>query len=206
MRIISISREFGSGGRELGKRLADILNFDYYDQEIIAAIAEKSGMDAGYIEDVLEKGFWHTVPLTFRRSLASMNYGYPDSTNLLLKQREAILSIANARKDCIIVGRNADVLLREYRSLNLFVHASMEAKIQRCIESTSEGEQISVKDLKTKMKQIDSGRARTREILGGTRWGEKEGYHLTINTTEWKINELAPTIAEFALRWFQRTE
>jgi cytidylate kinase len=66
MKIITISREFGSGGRELGKRLADIMNFDYYDSEIIAAVAKKSGLDANYVEDKLNNHGWHNFPIKQR--------------------------------------------------------------------------------------------------------------------------------------------
>ena len=61
MRIITISREFGSGGRELGKRLAGLLGYDYYDREIITAIAEQNGLDEGYVEMALEKRDWQTM-------------------------------------------------------------------------------------------------------------------------------------------------
>lgn len=67
MKIITISREFGSGGRELGKRLADELGFDYYDREIIESIAKGQGLDEGYVEKALEDHAWRRGPLTFRR-------------------------------------------------------------------------------------------------------------------------------------------
>lgn len=68
MRIITISREFGSGGRELGKRLADWLGFDYYDREIITAIAQNQGLDEKYAENTLDNHGWQTIPVTFHRS------------------------------------------------------------------------------------------------------------------------------------------
>lgn len=71
MRIITISREFGSGGRELGKRLADLLACDYYDSEIVHAVAQKSGMDAGYVADTLSNHGWQDMALTFRGTLSS---------------------------------------------------------------------------------------------------------------------------------------
>ena len=62
MKIVTISREFGSGGRELGRRLADLLGFDYYDREIITAIAQAQGMDEGYVEKSLEDHAWQHIP------------------------------------------------------------------------------------------------------------------------------------------------
>ena len=70
MKIITISRDFGSGGRELGKRMADILGFDYYDREIIAEIAKRQQMDERYVESVLDHHMWQMVPLTFHQSFA----------------------------------------------------------------------------------------------------------------------------------------
>ena len=75
MRIITISREFGSGGRELGKRLADYLGYRYYDREIIAAIAESSHMDSAYVENTLETPVWQIPSPTFRHSFTSLNAG-----------------------------------------------------------------------------------------------------------------------------------
>lgn len=73
MRIITISREFGSGGRELGKRLAGRLGIDYYDREIITAIAGQNGLDEDYVEMALEKRDWQAMPMTFGRSFAGIN-------------------------------------------------------------------------------------------------------------------------------------
>lgn len=74
MRIITISREFGSGGRELGKRLADLLGFDYYDSEIITVVAKQSGLDAGYVEKKLSNHGWQAYPVTFRGTMRSSGY------------------------------------------------------------------------------------------------------------------------------------
>ena len=74
MKIITISREFGSGGRELGKRLADRLGYDYYDSEIISAVAKNSGMDARYVETQLNEHGWRNFPVTFRGTLGSSAY------------------------------------------------------------------------------------------------------------------------------------
>ena len=71
MRIITISREFGSGGRELGKRLADIMGFDYYDREIIFAVSKNSGLDIRYVENKLTSHGWQNFPITFHKRTLS---------------------------------------------------------------------------------------------------------------------------------------
>lgn len=205
MKIITISRQFGSGGRELGKRLADLLGYDYYDKEIISAIAQKQGLSAGYIESALENQAWQTVPLTFRRSFSGVTSLRSTQTSLLLEQKKVIESIAQRGRDCIIVGRNADVILQAYHPFNLFVCADLDAKIQRCLERAGEGEQLTPKEIRQHIRRIDKNRAQTRQIITGSEWGEACTYHLTVNTTGWNIKELTPAVAEFAARWFGRT-
>lgn len=205
MKIITISREFGSGGRELGKRLADILGFDYYDSEIIAAVAQSSGMDIHYVADELDNHGWQSYPITFRGTIGSSRYMQSGKVELLLKQKAVIESIASLGKDCIIVGRNADVILAEFHPFNVFVCAETEAKLKRCKERAPEGENLTDKALLHKMKQIDNMRSKTRDILTGTSWGQRDAYHLTVNTTGWNIKDIAPAVADYANCWFGRT-
>ena len=131
MNVITISREFGSGGRELGKRLADQLNYEYYDSEIISAVAQASGMDAAYIENTLNNHDWKNQVITFRRTLSSASYVQNSKIALLLEQKKVIEDIAKMGKDCVIVGRNADVILRDCHPFNVFVSASKKAKLAR---------------------------------------------------------------------------
>lgn len=204
MRIITISREFGSGGRELGKRLADHLGFDYYDSEIISKLSDKSGMDKAYIENALNNHGWEDIPITFRSTLGSAGYIQASKVSLLVQQKQVIEEIAALGKDCVIVGRNADVLLGQYEPFSIFVCAGQEAKIRRCVERAPEGENLTEKELVRKMKQIDKVRSQTREIIGGPAWGRRDAYHLTVNTTGWDIKELIPAVAQFAQCYFGR--
>lgn len=204
MKIITISREFGSGGRELGKRLADTLSFDYYDKEIIAAVAKGKGIDESYAKILMESPVKRNIPLHFGRSFRSTAGLEMTQTNLLLEQKRVIEAIAASGKDCIIVGRNADVLLKEYEPFNLFICAQMQAKIKRCMERAGENERLSIKEIERKIHSIDKTRRQTREIITGSRWGENTSYHLTINTTDWNIKELVPAVANFIELWFGR--
>lgn len=204
MNIITISREFGSGGRELGKRLADLLEYDYYDREIIASVAEKSGMDAAYVENTLNNHGWKNQVITFRGTLGGASYVQSSKVALLLEQKKVIEQIAELGRNCIIVGRNADVILREYKPFNIFVCASRDSKLKRCLERASEGEILTEKELLRKMKRIDEVRSQTREIMSGTAFGQRDAYHITVNTTEWEIKELVPAVADFATCWFGR--
>ena len=202
MRIITISREFGSGGRELGKRMADILDFDYYDSEIISAVAKNSGFDEHYVESTLNNHGWQSFPITFQSTLASSSYMSSNKVELLLEQKRVIEQIAEIGKDCIIVGRNADYLLKNYKPFNLFVCASKEAKLRRCMHRAKENEKISERSMLRKMKLIDRSRAHTRAILSHTVWGDRNQYHITVNTTELDIKSTAKLLSDLALAWF----
>lgn len=204
MKIITISREFGSGGRELGKRMAEILGFDYYDREIITAIAEKKGISENYVENTLNNHGWQTVPLTYRRTFAGAASMQSVQVSLLLEQKKVIEEIAKAGKDCVIVGRNADIILENENLFRIFVCAEMETKIARCIERAERGEQLTRKEIERQIKHIDKNRARTREILSDRGWGQKDAYEMILNTTDWNIKELAQATAGFAESWFGR--
>lgn len=206
MKIITISREFGSGGRELGKRLADTLGFDYYDREIITAIAQAQGMDERYVERALEGGAWQNIPLTYGRSFAPGAVLQSAQTNLLVEQRLVIEGIAKAGRDCVIVGRDADILLAAQKPFTIFVCADMEAKIRRCMERAEDGEALSRKAVEQNIRRIDKGRARSREMISDSRWGQGGSYHLTVNTSGWDMKELTGAVAGFVERWFAQAQ
>lgn len=204
MKIITISREFGSGGRELGKHLADIMGFDYYDNEIITAVAQNSGLDASYVENKLNNHGWQNIPITSRRTIRSASYMDTDKVNLLLQQKKVIEEIAVLGKDCVIVGRNADVILKAFNPFNIFVCADLDAKINRCMERAPEGEHFTKKELVRKIKHIDKVRYQTREFLSDSSWGQRDAYHLIVNTSGWNMKDLALAVSDFADSWFRR--
>ena len=198
MNIITLSREFGSGGRELGKRLSDALGYAYYDREIITAIAAHSGMDPQYVDKTLTHSPLH-FGTTFSYTAAVQN----NVTRLLAAQHLVLKEIARQGTDCVIVGRSADVILKQYRPLNLFVYAEMDAKVRRCRERAPEGEQFSDRELIRNIKQVDANRARHRELVTSRTWQHREPYHLCINTSDLSIPDLAPLIAAYANFWFR---
>ncbi len=204
MRIVTISREFGSGGRELGKRLSDLLGCDYYDKEIITAIAANQNLDEGYVARILDNHGWKNMPLSYRNTFTSGMYSM--QTALLLEQKKIIEQIAKAGKDCVIVGRNADVLLSGYHPFNIFICADMNAKVCRCLENAEKNENLSRKEIERKIRSIDKNRARTREIIAESKWGDRSAYHLIVNTTDWKIKKLAPAVKDFIDCWVKEVK
>ena len=201
MNIITISREFGSGGRELGKRMADELGWDYYDREIIETVAKEQGMDADYVQAVLERHEWWTVPISFHQSFTVSNV---PNTELLVKEKEVIERIGASGRDCVIVGRNADYFLRDYDPFRIFVCAEQASKLRRCRERSSDPESLSDKEILRQIKRIDHNRSAVREMMAGDRWGCRSCYHLILNTTDWEIKMLAPAVAAFSRQFFAR--
>lgn len=198
MNIITLSREFGSGGRELGKRLADYLDFTYVDKEILSAMARQGNMDESYVQTVLEKGMAPAVPMAFGRTF-SVPYKQATTDLLLLQQR--ILKQIAKRGRCVIVGRSADTVLQEYAPFNLFAYADMPSKIRRCRGYENDREPVSDKEYASRIRQVDKRRRQYYELCCGKQWGQKEQYHLCLNTSGLTIKDIVPAVGEYAKNW-----
>ena len=209
MRIITVSRQFGSGGRELGKRLADLLGCDYYDREIIQALAEEQGMHPDEVRRALNTHGWDHYQLTYRHSFdqaVRMHRGGAGA-ELMARQREILQEIAESGNDCVIVGRDADVILRDHSPFRIFVCADMDARLARCMrfeEKNAPEERLGEKEILRNIRRIDRGRRQVREVLTGREAGDSSSFDLTVNTAGWSIQKLTEAVADFAGRWFEQ--
>lgn len=203
MKIITISREFGSGGREIGKRLADLLGFEYYDREIISEVAKIGNFDEKFVEYVGDNGYSSGFHFTYGRTLYYPHAQWDNSTKILVAEQKALNTIAQRGKDCIIVGRCADVVLADYKPFNLFIYADMQSKIERCQRRAESSEHLSDEKMAKKIKTIDKNRARHREAISHIKWGRKEAYHLCVNTTGINPKDITPVIADYATSYFK---
>ena len=206
-RIITVSRQFGSGGRELGKRLSDLLGWDYYDREIIQMLSEQQGLDPEYVHGVLSGHGWHQYQLTFRNSFRQPMGTNWRHTEVLVKQREIIEEIAAEGNDCVIVGRDADVILHDRNPFRIYVCADMESRLARCVryeEKKEPEERLTEKEILRNIRRIDRNRRQTREVLTGKTASDGSTFDLTVNATNWDIKKLAEAVAEFSGRWFEK--
>lgn len=203
MRIITIGREFGSGGRELGKRLADALGIPCYDKEIIYEVAKLQGISPEHVQNITQSDIHRVYAGTIGRTLTGPIYFNTAAIQVMATQQEVIKSLA-AQGDCVIVGRQADVILRDLHPLNIFVYADREAKLERCMERDTQGE--TQKAMLKKMQKIDRDRAANRLIMTDGEWGKKETYDLCINTSGVEIKRIVPALAEFVKLWFEKSE
>ena len=206
-RIITVSRQFGSGGRELGKRLSDILGWDYYDREIIQTLSEQQGMDPDYVHSVLNGHGWHQYQLTYRNSFRQpMGAGWRN-TEVLVKQREIIRESAEEGNDCVSVGRDADVILHDVNPFRIYVCADIESRLARCVryeEKKEPEDRLTEKEILRNIRRIDRERRQIREILTGKSATDGSGFDLTVNASGWDIKKLAEAVAEFSGRWFEK--
>lgn len=200
--IITVSREFGSGGREVGKRLADELGYAYYDREILEEIAKETNMSEWYVENVLEKGVPRSTVLHFGRSFSYYSPVTQQAIHLLVAERNVIKVLA-AKGDCVIVGRGANTVLAEEHSFNIFVYADMESKVARCRARAPQDEKLTQKELEKKIKQVDTARAKSLEMVSDFKWGDKRGYHLCVNTSGMTIKHMIPALAAYAKQWLE---
>ncbi len=199
MKIITISREFGSGGRELGKRLADMLGVAYYDTEIITEIAKKTNLDENYVSTISEKGissfnfhFGHTFGATINQT----------AMDVIVAQHKVIKELAQ-KGDSVIVGRCADRILKDLNPLRIFVYADMESKIKRCRKKNPADNSLDDKQMAKKIKSIDNGRKKMHEFVSGGEWGDMKEYDLCVNTTGVPVKDIVPCVLNFADVWFK---
>lgn len=204
MKIVTVSREFGSGGREVGKRLADLLGFAYYDREIITAIAEKSSLDEDYIEKTIESGITRSYPITFSHSFAAYIPAAMTPAPGIIASQHAVIKEIASKGDCVIVGRCADVILEDLNPFRLFVCADMSSKMNRCRLRAPEDEKLTDRELERKIKRIDKGRKENHDILASYPWGDRRGYDLCINTSGVDIKAIIPHIGGYIEEWFKQ--
>ncbi len=203
MKIITIGREFGSGGRELGKRLADLLGVPCYDKEIIAEVAKMQDISPEQVEHITTSEIHRVYPTTIGGTLGAPLYCHHNAIHVLGAQQNVIRKLAD-QGDCVIVGRQADVILKDYKPLNIFVYADRQSKLKRCMERAASGE--SEREILKRMKKIDRARASNRRIISDQAWGRKEAYHICVNTSNIEIKDLASVLAEYVRAWFADKE
>lgn len=193
-KIITISREFGSGGRSIGKMVAEKLGIAYYDNELVTQIAEKSGFDETFIK---ECGEYASSPNRFLFNLNNWgtSYSYTISDHLYVIQENLIKELAE-KSPCVIVGRCADYILKDRKDcLNIFIHADMEFRANRIVNLYGEREDSPEKRLADK----DKRRKTYYKYYTNHTWGVAENYHLCLNSGVIGIDNCVDIITDLVL-------
>ncbi len=191
-KIITISREFGSGGRSIGKAVAEKLGYKYYDKELIEKIAEKTGYSE---ETIASQGEYAPGKTMFSYAFVGrMVNGMSISDYLWTVQRDIILDIAE-KENCVIVGRCADYVLRERDDVfNVFIHADPEIRAKRIVELYGESD----RKPKRRLDEKDKKRAANYKYYTDRTWGMSQNYHLSLDSGEIGIEKCVDLITELA--------
>lgn len=200
--VITIGREFGSGGRELGVRLADTLDFDYYDKEIVTAIVNHTDLSEGFVKEMIDGKSHRFFPISIGQSMnVNVDYQIHQMQSIVKAQTETIKEMA-LKSSCVIVGRCADYILKDLRDegqiqlFRLFVYAEPESRLKRCIERAPEGENLTEKEMEKQIKRINKDRASYYEDYTLQKWGDKANYDICLNTSFMVIEEMVPHLAK----------
>lgn len=199
--IITIGREFGSGGRELGRRLAEELKIAYYDSEIVSEISKRTQLSENYVKQILEKQPVPLMPITIGHSFYHVPHPLLESNRAIYNEQTKLISELSEKSDCVLVGRCADYIVRDKNPFRIFVYADMESKLRRCRAKGDETEGLSDKELIRKIKSIDKERAQYYEFFTGQDWHDKLNYDLCINTTNTEIKNIVPSLARMFRAW-----
>lgn len=195
--IITIGRQFGSGGREIGKKLAEQLNIAYYDKELIQRAAQESGLCPELFEKADEKTSGSllqafTMGFSMNGSLFQSNDYFTDAT-LFQLQSEVIRNIAS-EGSCVIVGRCADYILNEEKNcFNIFIHSTLEDRSNRIQKTLSVGP----KEAQEIIRKNDKTRATYYNYYTDKTWGAADSYHLCINSAVTGIDKAVELIKIF---------
>jgi len=202
--VITIGRQFGSGGRELGKMLAERFGIGYYDKELLADAAKKAGMSAEVFERHDER-----MPSLMGSSLSfSMGYGqlpwYNGTAMMTDSIYNALSDVMHSLADngpCVIVGRSADYVLRRHpvARVSLFVHAPIEVRVKRILRRA---DQTQEKAARTLAEKTDKLRAAYYNFYTDKRWGDAQSYDLTFDSSSMPMEDICDLIAFYIRRRF----
>lgn len=193
-KVITIGRQYGSGGREIGEKLAAILGIPCYDK----AIVERTAKEKGYCEDVIRQ-FDETHSQSLLFSLVMNSYGSWYSNNdykpLQASVREAQVDIIRdlAKEPCVIIGRAADSILADMDCINIFIHADDASRIQRIMQRRN----FSEKEAAEAMAATDKERAQFYRHYSEKRWGEATNYHVSVDSGKLGIDKTVDFILNY---------
>lgn len=202
--IITISREFGTGARLVGREVAAMLGFGYYDRALIEMAAERSGLSEDFIERTEEKAsnsfLYNLATAAYIASDLGMQYSVPVNDRAFMVQSDVIREIAQT-SDGVIVGRCADYVLKEHPMLlRVFLYAAKEDRLRRIIEDYGQDP----KTAESTLNKIDKGRANYHKFYTGTQWRSLDNYDLCINTSATGVQGAVEIIRAAAIQKFSK--
>jgi len=196
--IVTIDREFGSGGHEVGRRLAERLGVRFFDEELIARAAEVTGYHEEYIRENDEKAPDYPVATLFT---GFDSFQLSPFSRIQEEEFRIIKEIAD-EGSCVIVGRAADYILSDYRHVSIFIFAPIEERVRRNLaisERDYPNEHHDAASMEKYVKQIDKQRRRYYEFYTDNKWGGRDVYDLLINTSRAGVSGAVDIIEAYIL-------
>lgn len=198
--IVTIGRQFGSGGREIGQKLAEMLGIAYYDKELMAMAAKDSGLCEEFFEKADERvsgnlSYAFSLGYSYMGAYAPFN-DILSNDGLFKLQSDTIRSLAE-KQSCVMVGRCADYILRNEPScISVFIHNTAENRINRIMEY----DKVTEQEAKDRMASIDKSRSSYYNYYTNKAWGVASSYHLSIDASVLGIDDTVLFIKDFVMR------
>lgn len=196
--IITIGRQLGSNGREIGRKLAQKLDIPFYDKELIVEAAKQSGLSEKFFENSDEKptnSFLYSLVMSMQPGTGLYNHynDFLNNDNIFKIQSDVIKDIAD-KGSCIIVGRCADYVLREKEELiKIFIHADVETRTKRI--AIRDG--VSEKDARSAVIKADKRRGNYYNFYTNLSWGNAENYDLSVNSGKFDVDSCVKLLEEY---------
>lgn len=200
--VINIGRQLGSGGKEIGEKLAARLGIDFYDKELIKLASEESGLCKEFFERADEKASQGIIGGLFGMRFPFISEGAIPSNNCLsndalFKVQSDVIRRLAAEKSCVFVGRCADYILREHpRCVNVFISASKEVRLARICQLY----RVDVEKAEEMMEKADKRRSEYYNYYSYKTWGAAATYHLCIDSSVLGVDETVRFIEEFVVK------
>lgn len=196
-RIVTISRQYGSGGREIGRRLAERLGIPYYDKELIILAAERSGYARSLFEEADQKASNSMIfSLMWAGSMVN-SYDLPLNDKIYLIQSGVIQQVAR-QGSCVIVGRCADYVLQDrFPCVNVFIHAALQKRMDRAVKVYG----LSPDDVQSVLLKTDKRRETYYNYYTGRKFGDARNYTLSLDSLGVGIENAVRVMADYVESW-----
>ena len=194
-RIITISRQFGSRGHEVGMRLAKRLGVKFYDKELVDLLAKDGKYDVDFIEANEEKCSPPMCPIMPGFAMPVFYQDLP--SDFIYKGQSKLIRSLAERGPCVVVGRCADYILRNMNPVDCFIYGSLDERINRKMSMIPEGLDFTREEIKKRIIDVDKKRAKYYEFYADRRWGKMEDYDLCISTDNIGVDGAVETIMAY---------
>lgn len=195
-KIITVSRQFGSGGRSIGKAVAEKLGYAYYDSELVEEVAKKTGLHPSYIEDAGEYAPGKSIlSYAFSSGSSHLSGSQMNANDYLWSAQCNIIMELAEKGNCVIVGRCADYILRERDDcLNVFIYADKKYRADRIVSLYG----VRDKSPEKRLEEKDSKRKVNYKYFTGRNWGDFENYHIALDSSALTAEKCVEIITDLA--------